>query len=179
MLNENIVNLRKKKGLSQEELANRLHVVRQTVSKWEKGLSVPDAQMLVRLAEELDTQVSTLLGETQPPAEAAETLQSVTEKLEKLNEQFARQNERRRKISRFCLITVCALCCWVLVLYVLSFAQTQQWMTRIEAASVAIIGGADGPTAIFLSGDAPWLLMMVLVGLIAGCAVGIWKLRRK
>lgn len=38
-LNENIRNLRKSKGLSQEELAIRLNVVRQTISKWEKGVS--------------------------------------------------------------------------------------------------------------------------------------------
>lgn len=60
MLNENIRNLRKVKGLSQEELAIKLNVVRQTISKWEKGLSVPDSSMLVSLAEELDTSVSTL-----------------------------------------------------------------------------------------------------------------------
>ena len=59
MLNENIRNLRKAKGLSQEELAIKLNVVRQTVSKWEKSLSVPDSSMLVLLAEELDTSVST------------------------------------------------------------------------------------------------------------------------
>ena len=46
MLNENIKNLRKAKGLSQEELANRLNVVRQTISKWEKGLSVPDLSLI-------------------------------------------------------------------------------------------------------------------------------------
>ena len=39
MLNENIKAIRKQRGLSQEELAIRLHVVRQTVSKWEKGVS--------------------------------------------------------------------------------------------------------------------------------------------
>lgn len=66
MLNENIKNLRKTKGLSQEELANRLNVVRQTVSKWEKGLSVPDSSMLISLSDELDTSVSVLLGETVP-----------------------------------------------------------------------------------------------------------------
>ena len=55
MLAENLKALRKAKGLSQEELAARLHVVRQTVSKWEKGRSVPDADLLIRLAEELDT----------------------------------------------------------------------------------------------------------------------------
>ena len=62
MLKENIKNLRKSKGLSQEELAVKLHVVRQTVSKWENGLSVPDAAELISLAEELDTPVGVLLG---------------------------------------------------------------------------------------------------------------------
>lgn len=62
MLNKNIKNLRKSKGISQEELAIKLNVVRQTVSKWENGLSVPDSSMLISLAEELDTSVSVLLG---------------------------------------------------------------------------------------------------------------------
>lgn len=62
MLAENLKALRKAKGLSQEELAARLHVVRQTVSKWEKGRSVPDADLLIRLAEELDTTSAALLG---------------------------------------------------------------------------------------------------------------------
>ncbi|RHC27103.1 helix-turn-helix domain-containing protein, partial [Collinsella sp. AM36-4AA] len=58
MLNENIQALRKSKGLSQEELALKPNVVRQTVSKWERGLSVPDAEMLVALGETLDVPVS-------------------------------------------------------------------------------------------------------------------------
>lgn len=64
MLNENIRAFRKAKGLSQEELAIRLNVVRQTVSKWEQGRSVPDADMLIALSETLETPVSILLGET-------------------------------------------------------------------------------------------------------------------
>ena len=62
MLSENLKHFRKAKGLSQEELAIKLHIVRQTVSKWEKGLSVPDSGMLIRLAEALDTSVTELLG---------------------------------------------------------------------------------------------------------------------
>lgn len=69
MLNENIQALRKSKGLSQEELALKLNVVRHTVSKWERGLSVPDAEMLVAIGEVLDTPVSTLPGETVPTSE--------------------------------------------------------------------------------------------------------------
>ena len=64
MLSENIKTIRKSKGLSQEELAVKVNVVRQTVSKWEKGLSVPDSEMLISLSEALETPVSTLLGET-------------------------------------------------------------------------------------------------------------------
>ena len=62
MFNENLKTLRKAKGLTQEEFAIRLNVVRQTISKWEKGLSVPDADMLIRIAEILETSVSELLG---------------------------------------------------------------------------------------------------------------------
>ena len=77
MLAENLKALRKAKGLSQEELAARLHVVRQTVSKWEKGRSVPDADLLIRLAEELDTTSAALLGPEVPPeAEAESTVQA-------------------------------------------------------------------------------------------------------
>mgnify|MGYP000302314033 FL=1 len=64
MLNENIKAIRKSKGLSQQELAIKLNVVRQTISKWEQGLSVPDSDMLVCISEVLETPVSTLLGET-------------------------------------------------------------------------------------------------------------------
>lgn len=64
MLSENIKIIRKAKGISQQELADRLNVVRQTISKWEQGLSVPDAEMLISLSEVLETPVSTLLGES-------------------------------------------------------------------------------------------------------------------
>ena len=53
MLNENIKAIRKSKGLSQEELAIKLNVVRQTISKWENGLSVPDSDMLISISEAL------------------------------------------------------------------------------------------------------------------------------
>lgn len=110
MLNENIRNLRKAKGLSQEELAIKLNVVRQTVSKWEKSLSVPDSSMLVLLAEELDTSVSTLLGETVPEESLKERdLKSISEKLEVINLQFAKKSERKIQIIRYFLILVCAM----------------------------------------------------------------------
>ena len=70
MLNENIKAIRKSKGLSQEELAVKLNVVRQTISKWEQGLPVPDSDMFIAISEALETPVSTLLGETVVALEA-------------------------------------------------------------------------------------------------------------
>ena len=84
MLSENIRAVRKAKGLSQEELAVRLHGVRHTVSKWEQGLSVPDADLLIRLSEELETPVSVLLGETVTEVRQDE-LAVIAEKLAEIN----------------------------------------------------------------------------------------------
>ena len=81
MLSDNIKRIRKSKGLSQEELAIKLNVVRQTVSKWENGLSVPDSDMLITLADELDTSVSVLLGETVMEPVTGD-LKAISEKLE-------------------------------------------------------------------------------------------------
>ena len=84
MLSDNIKILRKKKGYSQETLAEQLHVVRQTISKWEKGISVPDAVMLDRMAELFEVPVSVLLGggpevEEEQPSELNEIAQQETE----------------------------------------------------------------------------------------------------
>lgn len=81
MLNENIKAFRKAKGLSQEELAQRVHTVRQTISKWEKGYSVPDAEMLIKLADALSCEVSDLLG----VAKSVETQNELSSKLEQMN----------------------------------------------------------------------------------------------
>ena len=108
MLNENIRELRKAKGLSQEELAVRLNVVRQTVSKWEQGLSVPDADMLVAIGEVFDTPVGILLGETVTPPQSDE-LRTISEKLEVINLQLARRSAGRRRVLHIVFIVLCVL----------------------------------------------------------------------
>ena len=106
MLNENIKALRKSKGLSQQDLADKLNVVRQTISKWEQGVSIPDSDLLIALSEALETPVSTLLGETVPPSEADE-VKALSEKLEIINLQFARRKAMRRSALHWLLIAVC------------------------------------------------------------------------
>ena len=96
MLKENIKAIRKSKGFSQQELAVKLNIVRQTVSKWEQGLSVPDADLLISLSEALETPVSTLLGETVIETEV-DTLKAISEKLEVINMQLAQRKTREGK----------------------------------------------------------------------------------
>ena len=107
MLSENIKAIRKSKGLSQEELAVKLNVVRQTISKWEQGLSVPDSEMLISLSEALETPVNTLLGET-VAEEKADDLRAVAEKLEVINLQLAQRKIARRKALHWFFIILCA-----------------------------------------------------------------------
>ena len=106
MLNENIRSIRKSKGLSQEELAIRLNVVRQTVSKWEQGLSAPDADMLISISEALETPVSTLLGETVAETKV-DDIKAISEKLEVINLQLAHGKAARKMAVHWLFISVC------------------------------------------------------------------------
>ena len=108
MLNENIKAIRKSKGLSQEELAIKLNVVRQTISKWERGLSVPDSDMLISISEMFETPVSTLLGETVMESKV-DDLKAISEKLEVINLQLAQRKETRRKMLHWLLISLCVV----------------------------------------------------------------------
>lgn len=106
MLNKTLKAMRKSKGLSQQELAVRLHVVRQTISKWEQGLSVPDADLLIAIAEVFETPVSTLLGETAAQPEA-DGLSAIAGKLEVINLQLAQGKEMRRKVIHWSFFLLC------------------------------------------------------------------------
>ena len=115
MLNENIKAVRKAKGLSQEELAIKLNVVRQTVSKWERGLSVPESEMLISISEVLETPVGVLLGET-VKEDAPEDLKAISEKLEIINLQLARQKASSRKIFHWIFILLSAV---IVILFII------------------------------------------------------------
>ena len=113
MFPENLKTMRKAKGHTQEELAIKLNVVRQTVSKWEKGLSVPDADVLCKIADVLDTDVSTLLGE-----EIIEETDknAVAQQLAKINEQLAMKNQRSKTIWKVIVVILCI----IVIFYILA-----------------------------------------------------------
>ena len=115
MLGENLKVLRKQKGMSQEVMAQQLNVVRQTVSKWEQGLSVPDAQMLTNIAELFEVPVSSLLGES---IEENVNVNEIAVQLAILNEQLASRRGRNRKILRIIMIVIAAVIAAYLLLHI-------------------------------------------------------------
>ena len=181
MLCDNLKNLRKAKGLSQEELSIKLNVVRQTVSKWEQGLSVPDSEMLLRIAAELDTTVSVLLGET-VVAEEGPDLKTIAAKLEVLNEQFAKRNDTRRKVWRAIFIAIGVLALFALIQMLIKVIWLQIVINSVSnngSASTAIIGGADGPTSILIATvTARYGVIAVAAIAIIVAIVGICKTKR-
>ena len=161
MLNENIKALRKSKGLSQQDLADKLNVVRQTISKWEQGLSVPDSDLLIALSEALETPVSTLLGETVPPSEADE-VKALSEKLEIINLQFARRKAMRRSALHWLLIAACVGILAVAAVLVAVNSPYLGW--DYSAPETAVMGVAIHAFEWGFMRLAPFALVAALVG---------------
>lgn len=123
MFSDNLRSIRKSKGISQEALAAELGVVRQTVSKWEKGLSVPDAQLLISLSEYLEVSVSTLLGKTMQHDDVVPDQDEIAKQLERLNYQIsdrATKSHHRWRIAKIIVVTILAV---VLLMMVLSYSR--------------------------------------------------------
>lgn len=130
MLNENIKAIRKQRGLSQEELAIRLHVVRQTVSKWEKGLSVPDSDMLIKISEVLEVSIGELLGQ---PIYDEKDKNEITEQLIRINEQFAIKNRRSKLIFKIIVGILIGFLVINLIMIVVGMISFDSYNTKTHA----------------------------------------------
>ena len=168
MLNENIKAIRKSKGLSQEELAIKLNVVRQTISKWEQGLSVPDSEMLISIAEVLETPVSTLLGETVIESKV-DDLKTISKKLEIINLQLAQRKTARRKILHWLFISLCAVIVTISAVLIVLNSSYLGW--NFNDPETAIVGVA------FHAFE--WLFVRVAPIILIGAIVGIFLTRKK
>ena len=168
MLNENIKSIRKSKGLSQEELAIKLNVVRQTISKWEQGLSVPDSDLLISLSEALETPVSTLLGETVIESKV-DDLKAISEKLEIINVQLARRKTTRRKMFHWLLISLCAGIVTISAVFIVFNSPYLSW--NYSNPETAVVGAAFH---IF-----EWLFVRFAPIILIGTIVGIFLTRKK
>lgn len=169
MLNENIKALRTSKGLSQEELAAKLNVVRQTVSKWEKGLSVPDSDMLLAISEALETPVSTLLGETVAVEPKADDLRAISEKLEAINLRFAQKKIARRKALHWLFIAVCAVTVIIAAALIALNSPYLGW--DLSDPETAVLGVAVH--------GFEWLFVRTAPVIFVGSVVGICLTRKK
>ena len=168
MLHENIKTIRKSKGLSQEELAIKLNVVRQTISKWEQGLSVPDSDMLISISEELETPVSTLLGETVIESKVND-LKAISEKLEIINLQLAQRKIMRRKIFHWLFISLCAFMVTIYAVLIVLKSSYLGW--NYSDPETAVLGVA------FHSFE--WLFVRVAPIIFIGAIIGIFFMWKK
>lgn len=163
MLNENIKRIRKSKGLSQEELAIKLNVVRQTVSKWENGCSVPDSSMLISLADELDTSVSILLGENVSES-PADDLKLISEKLEMINSKLAKKSIMKLRMLRDGLITLCILI--VITFIVLTVMHSSYLGWNFNNPEIAVAGTILHGFEFLFVRIAPAIFLISIVGII-------------
>lgn len=168
MLNENIKAIRKSKGLSQEELAIKLNVVRQTISKWEQGLSVPDSEMLVSISKAFETPVSTLLGETVIESKV-DDIKAISEKLEIINLQLAQREITRRKTLHWLLISLCAV---IVIIYAVLIVLNSPYLgwdyTDPETSVIGVAFHAF-----------EWLFVRSAPIILIGAIVGIFVIQKK
>ena len=143
MLNENLARVRKERGLTQEALAVKLNVVRQTISKWENGTAVPDADTLCRIAEALEISVAELLGN--PLHEEKMDMDKIAKSLAEINEQLAVRNRRTGKALKIIcgiIIGVLALIIIIIVLYIVVGKTSSGTVTvvKVDSADVVEVG---------------------------------------
>ncbi len=163
MLNENLKAIRKSKGLSQEELAVKLNVVRQTVSKWEQGLSVPDSDMLISISETLETPVSVLLGET-VAEQTPDDLKVISEKLEIINLQLAQRKQAKRRALHWTFIVLSALIVIIFIAFALTDNAYLDW--NYGDPETAVMGTIIHACAWTFFRAAPFALIGTVVGAV-------------
>lgn len=168
MLKDNLKILRKKKGFSQEELSIKLNVVRQTISKWEQGLSVPDAEMLISISEVLDIPVSTLLGENLSESKV-DDLKVISEKLEIINLQLSQRKKEKRKIIHWILISLCIIVVIFFITLILLNSPYLNW--DYSKPETAVLGVA------FHSFE--WLFVRIAPIIFMGLIIGFFLIKKK
>ncbi len=168
MLNENIRVIRKSQGLSQQELAVKLNVVRQTVSKWEQGSSVPDSDMLISISEVLETPVSVLLGENVMESKV-DDIKAISAKLEVINLQLAQRKITRKRILHWIFISLCVVIVAIFVILSALEMPYLRWDHRDPETAVLAVG--------FHAFE--WLFIRIAPIILIGTIVGVFLTRKK
>jgi putative transcriptional regulator len=163
MLKDNIKAIRKSKGLSQEELAIKLNVVRQTISKWEQGLSVPDSEMLISISEVFETPVSTLLGENILETNV-DDLKAISEKLEVINLQLVQNKSKKRKMIRWLLISLCLI---IVIIFAFLFLLNSPYFSwDYDIPENAVLGTVFHSFEWLFIRIAPVIFIIAIIGIV-------------
>lgn len=163
MLKDNIKVIRKSKGLSQEELAIKLNVVRQTISKWEQGLSVPDSEMLISISEVFETPVGTLLGENILETKA-DDLKAISEKLEVINLQLVQKKSKKRKMIRWLLISLCLI---IVIIFAFLFLLNSPYFSwDYDIPENAVLGTVFHSFEWLFIRIAPVIFIIAIIGIV-------------
>lgn len=170
MLSENIKARRQELHLSQQELADRLCVVRQTVSKWEKGLSVPDSDLLVALSEVLELPVSTLVDEdAQPLSSRPYAIEELVERIDKFEQDREKRITRRRNMLCATLAAASVLIAIVFIVICCTGSFYLAWDFSDPETAVAgtILHGME------------WLFIRIAPVLMPACLIGAMALKKR
>ena len=142
--------------------------MRQTISKWEKGLSVPDSDMLISISEVFEIPVSTLLGETVIESKA-DDLKAISEKLEVINLQLAERKTTRRKKLHWLLMLLCTVIITIFAALIALNSPYLGWnYSDPETAVVGVVFHA-----------LEWLFIRFAPIVLIGSIVGIFLTRKK
>ena len=131
LLNENLSRIRRERGLTQESLAIKLNVVRQTISKWENGTAVPDADTLCRIADALDASVAELLGSLE--RENKMDMTAIAKSLAEINEQLAVRNKRSNNVLKVIWGAIIGLFLLISIVMVLSISSIDNNITMVDS----------------------------------------------
>lgn len=183
MIGGNIKKFRELKGMSQQELASEVGVVRQTVSKWEKGLSVPDSETLLKIAVVFNVSVSDLLclaSSSLQNNNDNEKIAVLVNKIEEIDGSLKREKEIKRKRLRI----ICVIIAFSALILLLSeigqavYPLMQKFVLEIFY-DTAYIGGCDKPTQIYIESsslDILKIFIFAVTALFAG--FGIYKTKK-
>ena len=143
-------------------------MVRQTISKWEQGLSVPDAEMLIKISEVFDTPVSTLLGENISESKV-DDLKAISEKLEIINLQLSQRKNERRKIIHWLLISLCVIIVGIFIVLILLNSPYLNW--DYNDPEKAVLGVAIH--------SFEWVFIRIAPIIFIGLVIGFFLTRKK
>lgn len=114
-----IASLRKEKGLTQQELGERLFVTDKAVSKWERGLSLPDIKILEKLALELNVDVSEILFGERGKNKKINIQEEIDKAIAIIEEnRIQKKNETKRKVKKISITTISIFIIMFLVLII-------------------------------------------------------------